>query len=150
MNTYKEKLHDKDILALYDYLLEYETYIKERINQFNIYDETVVQFRKDNRIYFGSIKNNEDKTKAQKFENHLLWAEGAVRKKNANIDRAHALLRRIRNAFAHGMITNKNNTYFELRDYDKKKGSMTLQGCISCKLLYNLIRVLKNTDNNIK
>ena len=45
MNTYKEKLHDKDILALYDYLLEYETYIKERINQFNIYDETVDSYR---------------------------------------------------------------------------------------------------------
>lgn len=104
--------------------------------------------KKENKIFFGSINNEEDKKRAQKFNNYFLWAEGAIRKKNANVDRAHALLRRIRNAFAHGIITDKNKGYFELSDYDEKKGTDTLKGSISYDLLYQLIDVLKNTENN--
>lgn len=148
MNDNKGKLKDNDILSLYAYLCEYEDHIKGRKDCFNIYDEAVEQFKKENQIYFGSINNNKDKKKAQKFKNYLLWAEGAIGKKGAKVDRAHALLRRIRNAFAHGIITDKNEGSFELSDYDEKKGKVTLQGSISYQLLYQLINVLKQSESN--
>lgn len=148
MNDTKDKLKENDILSLYTYLCEYENHIKGRKDHFNIYDEAVEQFKKENKIYFGSINNKKDKKKAQQFENYLLWAEGAIGEKDAKVDRAHALLRRIRNAFAHRMIKDKNEGYFELLDYDEKKGTDTLKGSISYQLLYQLIDVLKNTENN--
>lgn len=136
------KIEDKDVLLLYEYLCEYENYLKNEYGQFNIYDEKIKKFKNENKLFLGSVNRKDDKKRAVKSDNYLLWKEGSLKKKS-KVDRAHALLRRIRNAFAHGNIINNQKGSFQLKDEDEKE--VTLDGVISYSLLYLLIEELKNT-----
>lgn len=136
------KIEDKDVLLLYEYLCEYEYYLKNEYGQFNIYDEKIKKFKNENKLFLGSVNRKDDKKRAVKSDNYLLWKEGSLKKKS-KVDRAHALLRRIRNAFAHGNIINNQKGSFQLKDEDEKE--VTLDGVISYSLLYRLIEELKNT-----
>lgn len=144
MSRNKKMLKDKDILSFYQYLYEYEAEIKNEYGRFCIDDNNVNQFVTGNNIFLGSINNKNDIRKSTNYDNFILWEEGAINSKS-NKDRAHALLRRIRNAFAHGKLIDKKSGFFELSDYDDKKQKDTLHGIISYQLLYELIDVLKET-----
>lgn len=138
-------LEDKDVIVLYKYLCEYEKFLKNEYGQFNIYDEKIKRFKNDNKLYLGSINRMDDKKRAVKSNNYLLWKEGSLKSKNSNVDRAHALLRRIRNAFAHGNLIDNQNGTFHLKDADDN--GPTLDGTISYSLLYQLIEELRKTNN---
>lgn len=138
-------LEDKDVIVLYKYLCEYESCLKNEYGQFNIYDEKIKKFKNDNELYLGSINRKDDKKRAVKSNNYLLWKEGSLKSKKSSVDRAHALLRRIRNAFAHGNLIDNQNGKFHLKDVDDN--GPTLDGILSYSLLYQLIEELKKTNN---
>lgn len=137
-------LEDNDVLALYRYLFEYEKQLKNKRGQFNIYDENILKFKKDKELFLGSINREDDKKKAKKSKNYLLWKEGSLQKKHTNVDRAHALLRRIRNAFAHGDFVDNQKGFFLLKDVNDNQ-EVALDGVISYNLLYQFVEELKNT-----
>ena len=48
---YTQKLDDRDVLALYKYLCEYEDCLKEEYGRFNIYDENINKFKNKNELF---------------------------------------------------------------------------------------------------
>lgn len=138
-------LKDKDILALYRYLIEYEKCLKEQQGLFDIYNQSIINFRNEHQLFLGSINRKKDKERAEKYKNYILWKEGSLTKKNS-VDRAHALLRRIRNAFAHVNLLDDQSGCFKLKDIEDNQ-KMTLDSVISYSLLYQFIEELKKTNN---
>ena len=95
----KNNLSKEDIFRFYNFVCDYEVNIKTDYGRFHFDDSKFTAFCKKNGI--------EPKKKPKNRENALpnsLWFNSYV-KKGVN-DRAHHLLRHIRNAFAHGFSKN--------------------------------------------
>ncbi len=141
------KFSKKEKISFYEYICKFELSILNNEGLYNRESETVKSFKKNNRIYWGSVNCKEDRLKANKFDNHFLYKEGANRKNS--VDRAFFLLKHIRNSMAHAKIVSENGCYvFTDISTSGNKISTTMTGRVKKELLWKLIEVLVNTKKH--
>lgn len=135
----KSKLSEKDIVHLYEYLCQYESELKTAAGKFDINDPNVQKVISENRIYLDSC-NQQAKRKISKHKYYVLYAhrsDNPLSKK----DKAHHLLRHIRNSIAHGLINKESGNILRLTDLNQS-GNMTMEGKIEFNVLKQLLSAI--------
>ncbi len=140
-----EKFSKEEFVSFYEYICEFELTILDYKGLYNRESETVKSFKKNNRIYLGSVNCENDISKAEKFDNYFLYKEG-THKKNS-VDRAFFLLKHIRNSMAHAKIASEND-YYVFTDVSTSDGKTTMRGKVKKEILWKLIKVLVNTKKH--
>lgn len=139
--TNNNKLSKDDIKHLYGYLCLYESELKVKAGSFNMEDDALYSFLKERNIYIGA-QSKKDKKKANSSRNFILYCQ---RKNNiSGTDKVHHLLRHIRNAIAHGLITKGHNQIMTMTD-KSTFGNETMQGKINAEDFYALLNLLIKT-----
>ena len=118
-------LSKEEINSFYDFVCDYELNIKNKYGNYNLNDTKLIAFCATNHI---ALKNKRSKLP------YLFWFSTHQDKRTKINDKAHHLMRHIRNAFAHGLI--------------KKEGksiSNTMGGHIRCDLFWAMLDLLKHT-----
>ena len=130
----ENNLSKEDIGRLYNYLCRYEREIKYSYGHFDFNDIGFQEFCKENQI---APKNGRSHL-PNKFAFH------AEKPKRAQInDMAHHLLRHIRNAIAHGLVTKKGKMLY-WKDYNVNMKE-TMNGQIREDLFWSFLKRLIET-----
>ncbi len=127
-------LSKKEKIQLYDYLVHFEDNIKGNQGHYDFNDNQLQSFINSNDIEFCSHKSKGTHTK--KHDAYFQY-------EYANLDRAHDLMRHIRNAIAHGNIV-KSQGCFWLKDYNNF-GTKTLDAKIKIDIFWDFLNELENT-----
>lgn len=136
------KLSKDDIIELYKYVCRYETCIKPNKEQFDINNKELEKLIRMHDIYLDTCAKK-NHTKALKHRYHILY-EQYSKSKASGKDKAHHLMRHIRNCIAHGYIQkDKADENFIL--YDNNGTRDTMSGKIGVKSFYELIKKLENS-----
>lgn len=130
----KNNLSKEDVNSFYNYLCLYETEIKQQYGQYNFEDSDFINFCSKNKI--------ERKNRKSKLDNKFYFETFQIDKIN---DKAHHLLRHIRNSVAHGLVQKKGKNFI-LHDFNKNNKE-TMYGCIRVDLFWNFIEKLLLTKN---
>ena len=133
-----------EICLLYKFVCEYEENIKDYPRSFDISTKELERLIRDNDLYLDTYAQK-NFSKAYKHSSHILF-EQYVRSKVSKDDKAHHLMRHIRNAIAHGNIKRLSGDLISLKDHNGKR--YTMDGKISIKLLFQLIESLVNSNKN--
>lgn len=126
-------LSKDDICKFYEFVCAYEKDYKYSFGNFNIDDPQVKKFCDDNDIAFG---------KRPKRTYQFVFEAYKPKNKRQN-DKAHHLLRHIRNAFCHGLVTKKGKR-FSFKDYNKL-GNVSMEAEIREDLLWGLLDAIIKT-----
>ena len=121
-------------VQLFDYLKHYENDIKANYGHYDLNDAQLQTFIDTNDIAFCSHKS-----KGAKAKQHAAYFRYGYN----TTDKAHDLMRHIRNAIAHGNIE-KQQGCFLLKDYNNY-GTMTLDAKIKTNVFWNFLNELENT-----
>lgn len=129
-----------DVVNLYHYICEYESFIKHEPGQFDISNKELDKFIRHYDIYFDTCAKK-NVSKAKKHDHYMLFEQNKNSKASKN-DKAHHLLRHIRNSIAHGWISKVDGKTerYNLTDNNGRKD--TMWGYIGVKVLYQLITKL--------
>lgn len=130
----KNNLSKEDVNSFYNYLCLYETEIKQQYGQYNFEHSDFINFCSKNKI--------ERKNRKSKLDNKFYFETFQRDKIN---DKAHHLLRHIRNSVAHGLVQKKGKNFI-LRDFNRNNNE-TMYGCIRVDLFWNFIEKLLLTKN---
>ncbi len=130
----KNNLSKEDVNSFYNYLCLYETEIKQQYGQYNFEHSDFINFCSKNKI--------ERKNRKSKLDNKFYFETFQRDKIN---DKAHHLLRHIRNSVAHGLVQKKGKNFI-LRDFNRNNKE-TMYGCIRVDLFWNFIKELIATSN---
>lgn len=122
-----------DIVSFYSFVCLYEQEIKHCFGQFNIDSPAVVTFCQTNDIAFG---------KRPKRIYRFVFEAYKPKGKPDN-DKAHHLLRHIRNSFCHSLIS-KQGKCFVIKDFNRA-GNLSMDAIIREDLLWSLIDLLIKT-----
>lgn len=129
-------LSKDDIVKFYNFVCFYELEIKQNYGKYDFQNTYFQKFCADNQI---APKNRKSKLP------YKFGFEARQRKDTKVNDYAHHLLRHIRNAFAHGLITKSGKIYF-FKDFAKSdKNTITMDGNIRCDLFWSFLDMLINT-----
>lgn len=134
-----------DIVRLFQYVCEHENNVKSNPGKFDISYKGINKIKNKYDIHFGTCaQRNISKAKKHKF--YLLF-EQKKNSKASKDDKAHHLMRHIRNSIAHGYIKKKsikknkaNIEIFEITDKNPYRN--TMRGEISVPALFQLISEL--------
>ena len=133
-------LKNKNKLILFDFLKYYED-VKNEVNRFNFKDYQLQKFLQENKIFVGSFsKRSEKEFKKSKFNRFI-----RIYRCPTNANAAHAILRHVRNAVAHGRIQYARTNILKLEDYNSKNKIITMKATISQDILISLIEEIKKT-----
>lgn len=144
LNNHKDEivngLSPIDISNLYSFLCFYEQEIKKYPGSFDITKKTIDKFINKQDIYLDTC-NKKKLAKAKKHKYYFLYDQQKNSKASKN-DKAHHLLRHIRNSIAHGRvkISIKDKKTYEMTDFNGYRN--TMYGLISLPVLYQLITIL--------
>ncbi len=127
-------LNKEDKVKLFNYLTHFEKNIKNNRGHYDLSNNQLQTFINENDISFCSHKAKGIDTKE-----HNAYFQYEYQAAN----KAHDLMRHIRNAIAHGNITKKDG-YFWLTDYTTK-GTKTLDAKIKTDVFWNFLTELENT-----
>ena len=127
-------LSKEEINSFYDFVCDYELNIKNKYGNYNLNDTKLIAFCATNHI---ALKNKRSKLP------YLFWFSTHQDKRTKINDKAHHLMRHIRNAFAHGLIK-KEGKNFTFQDYSTI-GTQTMGGHIRCVLFWAMLDLLKHT-----
>ena len=127
-------LSKEEINSFYDFVCDYELNIKNKYGNYNLNDTKLIAFCATNHI---ALKNKRSKLP------YLFWFTTHQDKRTKINDKAHHLMRHIRNAFAHGLIK-KEGKNFTFQDYSTI-GTQTMGGHIRCDLFWAMLDLLKHT-----
>lgn len=95
-------LSKEEINSFYDFVCDYELNIKNKYGNYNLNDTKLIAFCATNHI---ALKNKRSKLP------YLFWFSTHQDKRTKINDKAHHLMRHIRNAFAHGLIKKEGKNY---------------------------------------
>lgn len=135
-------LSKDDIIALYKYVCRYEICIKSNKEQFNINNQELEKLIKAHDIYLDTCAKKK-LARAHKHKNYILF-EQYCKSKASGKDKAHHLMRHVRNSIAHGHIK-KDNAYENFILYDNNGKNDTMWGKIGVKSFFELIEKLENS-----
>ncbi len=131
-----------DIPILYTFLISFEKDIKSKAGAYNIESSTFVKFCKSNGIKCKDSIAKKEIDKKDKTENYFFFST------NRNIvskqDKAHHLLRHIRNSIAHALVSKKKQ-YYLLTDYNSNK-NLSMNAKIRVDLFESFIAELVKTS----
>ncbi len=127
-------LNKKEKSKLYDYLSHYENDVKNNYGHYDLNNPQLQSFVDSNDIAFCS-----NKAKGEQAMTHAAY----FRYQYKTADKAHDLMRHIRNAIAHGNIKKKGSNYY-LMDYNQC-GTKTLDAKIPVDVFWNFLAELENT-----
>lgn len=135
-----QNLSPIDISNLYLYLYDYENEIKGAPGSFDITNKMIDEFIKKHDIYLDTC-NKKKLTTAKKHKFYFLFDQ----QKNSKVskdDKAHHLLRHIRNSIAHCLIkrNDQNSNVYEMTDSNGHRN--TMYGYINTSVFYQLITLL--------
>ena len=124
----------KEKVQLFDYLNHYENNVKMNHGHYDLNNNQLQAFINANDITFCSHKSIG--TNAKKHAAYFRY-------QYTSTDKAHDLMRHIRNAIAHGNIE-KRLGYFLLKDFNSY-GTKTLDAKIKTGVFWNFLNELENT-----
>lgn len=127
-------INQQEKIRLFDYLTRFEKKIKNNRGHYDLSNNQLQTFINENDIAFCSYQ-----AKGIKAKEHNAYFQYEYQVAN----KAHDLMRHIRNAIAHGNITKKDG-YFWLTDYTTK-GTKTLDAKIKTNVFWNFLTKLENT-----
>lgn len=127
-------INNKEKVKLFDYLTLFEHEIKNNHGHYNLNDNQLQTFINENDIAFCSYQ-----AKGIKAKEHNAYFQYEYQAAN----KAHDLMRHIRNAIAHGNVIKKDG-YFWLTDYTTK-GTKTLEAKIPTDIFWDFLTELENT-----
>lgn len=141
-NTSKVGLskHD-DMPTLYSYLIVFERELKSKAGSFNIDAPSFILFCKTNNIKVANSLSKTELNKKDKYDNYVLFNSFANQVSKS--DKAHHLLRHIRNSIAHALIKKKKNYYY-FEDYNSSM-NLSMTAKIRIDLFDSFIFELTNT-----
>ena len=119
---------------MFDYLTRFEKKIKNNRGHYDLSNNQLQTFINENDIAFCSYQ-----AKGIKAKEHNAYFQYEYQAAN----KAHDLMRHIRNAIAHGNVIKKDG-YFWLTDYTNK-GTKTLDAKIKTDVFWNFLNELENT-----
>lgn len=140
------KLSKDNIVLFYKYLCKFEHDYKNSYGKFDFEDKKFVKFCKDSSIQPKGNKAMHN-AKGDSHGGYLWFTSHQIKTQNNINDKAHHLLRHIRNAFAHGLITS-DKKYFHFKDYHlSRKGTIepTMGGYIKKELFWPFVDELIKT-----
>lgn len=126
-------LSKDDVCKFYDFVCAFEGKYKTKFGDYNIEAPEVKKFCKENGIVFG---------KRPKSSFNFVFEANKPKNKNNN-DKAHHLLRHIRNSFCHGLVTKKRDRFI-LEDHNKT-GNISMKAQIRGDLLWSLLDKILGT-----
>lgn len=126
-------LSKEDICEFYKFVCLYEAQFKHIFGSFSLDDPAVRRFCDDNDIAFG---------KRPKKQFKFVYEANKPKSAETN-DKAHHLLRHIRNSFCHGLVTKKGRL-FTLKDFNKA-GNVSMEAHIREDLLWSLLDAIIKT-----
>lgn len=127
-------INQQEKIRLFDYLTRFEKKIKNNRGHYDLSNNQLQTFINENDIAFCSYQ-----AKGIKAKEHNAYFQYEYQAAN----KAHDLMRHIRNAIAHGNITKKDG-YFWLTDYTTK-GTKTLEAKIPTDIFWDFLTELENT-----
>lgn len=131
-----------DMPTLYSYLIIFERELKSKAGNFYIDAQTIILFGKTNNIKVINSLSKAEFNKKDKYDNYMFFNSSPNQVSKS--DKAHHLLRHIRNSIAHAMIK-KEKKYYYLKDYNSNmKLSMTAK--IRIDLFDSFVFELTNTS----
>lgn len=131
------------VYEMYGFLYNFEHYIAQRSGEFNIDSSELNQFIRNNNIEIKPVSKSKYVTDLPKRD-YIVFLYGDH--KEAYDDKAHDLLRHIRNSISHGNIekVSPKRAIFDLTDKNKNK-NITLRGNIHENLFFALLQKLIDT-----
>lgn len=139
------KLSKENIIALYEYLCEYEKEIKPYPESYDYMNDGFQRFIRQNNIFLNSLAPTHRKTAQKKGSNYILY--DSKRNTSSGKDKVHHLLRHIRNSIAHGQISKERKSkkvYYRLIDKNKS-GNDSMISYIEEHFFYQIINQLIKT-----
>lgn len=134
------KLSQKNVLSLYQYLYEYTKEYAGNYGKFHWEDNSITDFcKKNNIVKKGTCDKN--------YNSSFFWFETFTPKGENTNDKAYHFLRHIRNSIAHANIRKerkKRDSYFIIDDYNKN-GKQTMHGRIKEDLFFAFVNIIINT-----
>lgn len=127
-------LNKEEKVKLFNYLTHFEKNIKNNRGHYDLSNNQLQTFINENDIAFCSYQ-----AKGIKAKEHNAYFQYEYQAAN----KAHDLMRHIRNAIAHGNITKKDG-YFWLNDYNQN-GTQTLEAKIPTDIFWDFLTELENT-----
>lgn len=124
----------EDIRFFYDYVCAYESDYKAKFGHYDINAQAVGKLCQENDIVLG---------KRPRHKCNIVFEASKPRNMDCN-DKAHHLLRHIRNSFCHGKVTKKGRT-FTLMDYNRL-GNESMKAQIREDLLWSLLKTILATE----
>lgn len=131
------------VFKMYKYLTEYEKTIAEGAGEYNLDSNELKQFLAKHDIIIRPVSKSKYVNDLPR-NNYIVYISGDH--KADYDDKAHDLLRHIRNAIGHALITKTaaNRSSFKLTDKNRNQ-SITMRGRIDESLFFALIEQLMKT-----
>ncbi len=130
-------------LQFYKFVREFESEISKMPGRYNYDNPNFQKFLVENQLEIKPVSKSKY-VLDMRSKNYIVFIYGDH--KEEYDDKAHDLLRHIRNAISHALIskTAPNKLVFDITDRNRNK-SLTMRGNIKENLLFELIRNLKET-----
>lgn len=143
-------MNKDDKAKMFDCLARLNSVINNSFGEFDINNGDIKAFIKNNDFYIEKY-GKRNKKKAFEHNNYIVFVSNRY---NGKFDLAHDILRHIRNAIAHSLVSKKSNkrkngdVYYSLTDYNKN-GNESMIGQCRLDLFYSLIDALIGTRKQI-
>jgi hypothetical protein len=130
------------VFKMHEFLYLFENEIAQNAGQYNWNNKHLVDFCKSNDITLTPVSKSKY-VKDMSKSNYIIFLKNSS---TTNDDSVHDLMRHIRNAIGHALIskTAKNKAIFDLTDRTRC-GSLTMRGNISEQFFFILIGLLQNS-----
>lgn len=141
-NTSKVGLSKRDDMpTLYSFLIIFERELKSKAGKFNIEAQSFILFCKTNNTKVINSLSKSEFNKKDKYENYIFFNSSA--NQISKSDKAHHLLRHLRNSIAHALIKKKKNYYY-FEDYNSSM-NLSMTAKIRTDLFESFVNELTNT-----
>lgn len=144
-NTFKVGLSKgNDIPALYIFLIYFEKEIKSKSGSYNITDPAFISFCNLNNIKCKESIAKKETVKKDRNENYFFFS--TIKNVISQNDKAHHLLRHIRNSIAHALIF-KSKNYYYFKDFNSNN-KLSMIGKIRIDLFNSFVAELVKTSGS--
>lgn len=135
------RLNQKEISYLYNYLVTFEKEIKDKAGLYNIEEKFLRNFLCKEDIFLTTMA----KSSVVKARRHQYYIRFEQNKRNpiSNTDVAHHLMRHIRNSIAHGNLFKSNKDVYIFTDTNGKND--TMEGKLPMEKFNKLLELLQNS-----
>lgn len=134
------KLSEEDIKRAYRFIYIFEKEVSNKFGTFDFENEEIEQFCNEHRIFKKTRRDT-------KPTDNYFWFNAKKPKNVRDNDIAHNLLRRIRNAMAHGNFKKERSkkAFYVLEDFDKNN-KKTMYGRINADIFWDYLNIVLHSS----